>query len=79
MRGGVAGIRETNNACSIAHETFNPVPTPERLHEVFGPVEVHAEPGYFDANPMASPMRCDKAREMLDWTPGIDWAALDAG
>ena len=62
-----------------ARETFNPVPTLERLHEVFGPVEVNVEPDYFDANPMASPMRCDKARKMLGWTPGIDWAALDAG
>ena len=61
-----------------AGDSASPVPTLERLAEVYGSAPPVRAPGWFERDPWASPVDASRAQQQLGWRPTSTWAEVAA-
>ena len=61
-----------------ADDSASAVPTLERLAGVFGTAPPVRDPGWFERDPLASPIDSSRAKERLGWRPTSTWAEVAA-
>ena len=61
-----------------ADDSASPVPTLERLAGVYGAEPPVRNPGWFERNPLASPIDATRAKQRLGWRPTSTWAEVAA-
>lgn len=59
-------------------DSASPVPTLERLADVYGAAPPVRDSGWFERNPLASPIDATRAKERLGWRPTSTWAEVAA-
>ena len=61
-----------------ANDSASPVPTLDRLAGVYGAAPPVRDPGWFERNPLASPIDATRAKQRLGWRPTSTWAEVAA-